>query len=209
MSLLATLRFSSDPRFPSGWSDLPVRRSFGFVRQRWEVHRPLRLGAAQLWNAMHWPISVVTCTISVTFKNYLMIFYCCHLTFSFRDTTSNFDASSKRYVVTNPPDDFSLMSTDQVRWGNKMKILGLNYLNTNLCFPFPPKLYIFVVLISRSMFCSLSSESTVDSVSVKSRCKKKHSKSMVCRGWLSSHVVVTKVGFIYPTTVCDINIRSY
>ena len=32
----------------------------------------------------------------------------------FRDTSSSVDASSKRYVVTNPPDDFTLLPTDQV-----------------------------------------------------------------------------------------------
>ena len=36
--------------------------------------------------------------------------YCCR----FRDTSSSVDASSKRYVVTNPPDDFTLLPTDQV-----------------------------------------------------------------------------------------------
>ena len=35
----------------------------------------------------------------------------CH---RFRDTSSSFDASSKRYVITNPPDNFLLHSTDQV-----------------------------------------------------------------------------------------------
>lgn len=35
--------------------------------------------------------------------------------FRFRDTSSSCDASSKRYVITNPPDDFSLLPTDQVR----------------------------------------------------------------------------------------------
>ena len=34
--------------------------------------------------------------------------------FRFRDTSSSFDASSKRYVITNPPDDFNLLPTDQV-----------------------------------------------------------------------------------------------
>ncbi|XP_014244789.1 calcium-activated potassium channel slowpoke isoform X7 [Cimex lectularius] len=34
--------------------------------------------------------------------------------FRFRDTSSSCDASSKRYVITNPPDDFSLLPTDQV-----------------------------------------------------------------------------------------------
>ena len=34
--------------------------------------------------------------------------------FRFRDTSSSFDASSKRYVITNPPDDFGLLATDQV-----------------------------------------------------------------------------------------------
>lgn len=29
--------------------------------------------------------------------------------------SSSCDASSKRYVITNPPDDFSLLPTDQVR----------------------------------------------------------------------------------------------
>lgn len=32
----------------------------------------------------------------------------------FRDTSSSCDASSKRYVITNPPDDFKLLPTDQV-----------------------------------------------------------------------------------------------
>ncbi|KAK9884602.1 hypothetical protein WA026_007442 [Henosepilachna vigintioctopunctata] len=34
--------------------------------------------------------------------------------YRFRDTSSSCDASSKRYVVTNPPDDFQLLPTDQV-----------------------------------------------------------------------------------------------
>lgn len=34
--------------------------------------------------------------------------------FRFRDTSSSPDASSKRYVITNPPDDFTLLPTDQV-----------------------------------------------------------------------------------------------
>nr|XP_040578360.1 calcium-activated potassium channel slowpoke-like isoform X9 [Lepeophtheirus salmonis]XP_040578361.1 calcium-activated potassium channel slowpoke-like isoform X10 [Lepeophtheirus salmonis]XP_040578362.1 calcium-activated potassium channel slowpoke-like isoform X11 [Lepeophtheirus salmonis]XP_040578363.1 calcium-activated potassium channel slowpoke-like isoform X12 [Lepeophtheirus salmonis] len=34
--------------------------------------------------------------------------------YRFRDTSSSFDASSKRYVITNPPDDFQLLPTDQV-----------------------------------------------------------------------------------------------
>ena len=32
----------------------------------------------------------------------------------FRDTANTFDASSKRYVITNPPSDFNLLPTDQV-----------------------------------------------------------------------------------------------
>merc|ERR1712076_116930 len=32
----------------------------------------------------------------------------------FRDTSQSFDASSKRYVITNPPCDFHLLPTDQV-----------------------------------------------------------------------------------------------
>ncbi|XP_022906949.2 calcium-activated potassium channel slowpoke isoform X2 [Onthophagus taurus] len=34
--------------------------------------------------------------------------------YRFRDTSSSCDASSKRYVITNPPDDFQLYPTDQV-----------------------------------------------------------------------------------------------
>lgn len=40
----------------------------------------------------------------------------------FRDTSSSVDASSKRYVVTNPPDDFTLLPTDQVKISNREKI---------------------------------------------------------------------------------------
>lgn len=36
--------------------------------------------------------------------------------YRFRDTSSSCDASSKRYVITNPPDDFSLLPTDQVNF---------------------------------------------------------------------------------------------
>ena len=38
--------------------------------------------------------------------------------YRFRDTSSSVDASSKRYVVTNPPDDFTLLPTDQVKWSD-------------------------------------------------------------------------------------------
>ncbi|XP_028981728.1 calcium-activated potassium channel slowpoke isoform X2 [Diachasma alloeum] len=34
--------------------------------------------------------------------------------YRFRDTSSSCEASSKRYVITNPPDDFTLLPTDQV-----------------------------------------------------------------------------------------------
>lgn len=42
-------------------------------------------------------------------------FSICPLTHRFRDTSNSCDASSKRYVITNPPDDFALLPTDQVR----------------------------------------------------------------------------------------------
>lgn len=45
-------------------------------------------------------------------KSYGML---CIGLYRFRDTSSSCDASSKRYVITNPPDDFSLLPTDQVR----------------------------------------------------------------------------------------------
>ncbi|XP_076054675.1 calcium-activated potassium channel slo isoform X2 [Oratosquilla oratoria] len=44
-------------------------------------------------------------------RNYGML---CIGLYRFRDTSSSCDASSKRYVITNPPDDFSLLPTDQV-----------------------------------------------------------------------------------------------
>ena len=43
--------------------------------------------------------------------NYSHIFF---YLYRFRDTSQNFDASSKRYVITNPPVDFHLLPTDQV-----------------------------------------------------------------------------------------------
>lgn len=46
-------------------------------------------------------------------KSYGML---CIGLYRFRDTSSSCDASSKRYVITNPPDDFSLLPTDQVSW---------------------------------------------------------------------------------------------
>lgn len=45
-------------------------------------------------------------------KSYGML---CIGLYRFRDTSSSCDASSKRYVITNPPDDFSLLPTDQVK----------------------------------------------------------------------------------------------
>ncbi|XP_066946457.1 calcium-activated potassium channel slowpoke isoform X40 [Macrobrachium rosenbergii] len=44
-------------------------------------------------------------------RNYGML---CIGLYRFRDTSSSCDASSKRYVITNPPDDFTLLPTDQV-----------------------------------------------------------------------------------------------
>ncbi|XP_049855980.1 calcium-activated potassium channel slowpoke isoform X6 [Schistocerca gregaria] len=44
-------------------------------------------------------------------KSYGML---CIGLYRFRDTSSSCDASTKRYVITNPPDDFSLLPTDQV-----------------------------------------------------------------------------------------------
>jgi hypothetical protein len=34
--------------------------------------------------------------------------------YRFRDNTASFNASSKRYVITNPPGNFKLLATDQV-----------------------------------------------------------------------------------------------
>ena len=51
-------------------------------------------------------------------KSYGML---CIGLYRFRDTSSSCDASSKRYVITNPPDDFSLLPTDQVQLRGKQK----------------------------------------------------------------------------------------
>lgn len=57
--------------------------------------------------------------------------------YRFRDTTSSCDASTKRYVITNPPDDFSLLPTDQVSLYNSMNLRGLTliliYFTRSLC----------------------------------------------------------------------------
>lgn len=43
--------------------------------------------------------------------------------YRFRDTSNSCDASSKRYVITNPPDDFQLLPSDQVRSSKMYKDL--------------------------------------------------------------------------------------
>lgn len=53
--------------------------------------------------------------------------------YRFRDTSSSCDASSKRYVITNPPDDFHLLPTDQVSNYNFITIT-LIYCIFNRCF---------------------------------------------------------------------------
>lgn len=55
-------------------------------------------------------------------KSYGML---CIGLYRFRDTSSSCDASSKRYVITNPPDDFSLLPTDQVRFGEYFSLYAL------------------------------------------------------------------------------------
>lgn len=47
--------------------------------------------------------------------------------YRFRDTSSSCDASSKRYVITNPPDDFSLLPTDQVKYLTRATCALLNH----------------------------------------------------------------------------------
>lgn len=65
--------------------------------------------------------------------------------YRFRDTSSSCDASSKRYVITNPPDDFQLLPTDQVR--NTLHILVFNtvtYTLTIIIFTFESQKYLFL-----------------------------------------------------------------
>jgi hypothetical protein len=54
----------------------------------------------------------------------------------FRDTSSSCDASSKRYVITNPPDDFSLLPTDQVSYScnYNLYVLTVGHSPFTLCF---------------------------------------------------------------------------
>lgn len=54
-------------------------------------------------------------------KSYGML---CIGLYRFRDTSSSCDASSKRYVITNPPDDFSLLPTDQVSLKSQVKFIS-------------------------------------------------------------------------------------
>jgi len=58
-------------------------------------------------------------------KSYGML---CIGLYRFRDTSSSCDASSKRYVITNPPDDFSLLPTDQVSF-----VIGIHYYSNIQC----------------------------------------------------------------------------
>lgn len=64
-------------------------------------------------------------------KSYGML---CIGLYRFRDTSSSCDASSKRYVITNPPDDFSLLPTDQVRIKYLDRTLR-NHSLYNVCMP--------------------------------------------------------------------------
>lgn len=71
-------------------------------------------------------------------KSYGML---CIGLYRFRDTSSSCDASSKRYVITNPPDDFSLLPTDQVT--NTPKSIEFVYrrfhtISINFCGLLPP-----------------------------------------------------------------------
>lgn len=59
----------------------------------------------KLWCSLHWFIQVNFST------PYLSII--CHFC-RFRDTSTSLNASSKRYVITNPPGSFRLLPTDQV-----------------------------------------------------------------------------------------------
>lgn len=67
-------------------------------------------------------------------KSYGML---CIGLYRFRDTSSSCDASSKRYVITNPPDDFSLLPTDQVN--NYRQTIAIDYQRK-----FPPQVFVLM-----------------------------------------------------------------
>ena len=57
--------------------------------------------------------------------------------YRFRDTSTSLNASSKRYVITNPPGTFRLLPTDQVSQGhilqqNIFSIIASKILETKL-----------------------------------------------------------------------------
>lgn len=62
-------------------------------------------------------------------KSYGML---CIGLYRFRDTSSSCDASSKRYVITNPPDDFQLLPTDQVSVSVYCTMWYIDLLTTDL-----------------------------------------------------------------------------
>ncbi|OAD55822.1 Calcium-activated potassium channel slowpoke [Eufriesea mexicana] len=63
-------------------------------------------------------------------KSYGML---CIGLYRFRDTSSSCDASSKRYVITNPPDDFTLLPTDQVWNTSRAEGLGERMMPPDCC----------------------------------------------------------------------------
>ena len=87
---------------------------------------------------------------------FFLIFY------RFRDTSSSFDASSKRYVITNPPVDFQLLPTDQVSfifymikgiyWQVKSKFVFCHWYHSNTGVTAPCHVSTQKKLIQRAIF---------------------------------------------------------
>ena len=60
----------------------------------------------ELWSPLHWPVQVeptskTSANVKNTKRNITLI--------RFRDNTASFNASSKRYVITNPPGEKSFL----------------------------------------------------------------------------------------------------
>jgi hypothetical protein len=68
------------------------------------------------------------------FCSQFILMVCAIYWLRFRDTSSSCDASSKRYVITNPPDDFSLLPTDQVSYSCSYNLYPLSFRHAGLSY---------------------------------------------------------------------------
>jgi hypothetical protein len=90
------------------------------------------------------------------FCSQFILMVCAIYWLRFRDTSSSCDASSKRYVITNPPDDFSLLPTDQVSYSCYYDLHSLTFLHAGLSYLHFLCAFMFILSISASALSLLS-----------------------------------------------------